>query len=242
MQGAVYCTDIMTTISANLQAVKSRIRAAAQSAGRDAGAARLLAVSKSWPAASVRAAFAAGQRAFAENYVQEGVAKIAALDDLDLEWHFIGPLQSNKTREVAEHFDWVHSIDRLKIAERLSAQRPAAAPPLQVCLQVNVSGEASKGGVAADAVPGLARAVAKLPRLRLRGLMAIPEPSRDADQLRGRFAQLRDLLARLNDEGMQMDMLSMGMSDDFEIAIAEGATIVRIGTAIFGTREKKGIA
>ncbi|MCX7176707.1 MAG: YggS family pyridoxal phosphate-dependent enzyme [Proteobacteria bacterium] len=231
----------MTTISANLQAVKSRIRAAAQSAGRDAGAARLLAVSKSWPAASVRSAFAAGQRAFGENYVQEGVAKILALDDLDLEWHFIGPLQSNKTREVAEHFDWVHGIDRMKIAERLSAQRPAGAPPLQVCLQVNVSGEASKGGVKPDEVAELARAVAKLPRLRLRGLMAIPEPSDDVNLLRGRFALLRELLARLNAEGMQVDVLSMGMSDDFEVAIAEGATIVRVGTAIFGLREKKGI-
>jgi hypothetical protein len=232
----------MTTISANLQAVKSRIRAAAKSAGRDAGAARLLAVSKSWPAASVRLAFAAGQRAFGENYVQEGVAKIQALDDLDLEWHFIGPLQSNKTREVAEHFDWVHGIDRLKIAERLSAQRPAGAPPLQVCLQVNVSGEASKGGVAPDAVAELARAVAKLPRMRLRGLMAIPEPSSDAALLRSRFALLRELLALLNAEGLQLDVLSMGMSDDFEIAIAEGATIVRVGTAIFGLREKKGHA
>ena len=242
MQGTVYCPVIMATISANLQAVKSRIRAAAQSAGRDAGAARLLAVSKSWPAASVRSAFAAGQRAFGENYVQEGVAKIQALDDLDLEWHFIGPLQSNKTREVAEHFDWVHSLDRPKIAERLSAQRPAGAPPLQVCLQVNVSGEASKGGVAPDQVTELARAVAKLPRLQLRGLMAIPEPSEDIDLLRSRFALLRELLTRLNAEGMQLDVLSMGMSDDFDVAIAEGATIVRVGTAIFGQREKKGHA
>ncbi|MFA6311702.1 MAG: YggS family pyridoxal phosphate-dependent enzyme [Sterolibacterium sp.] len=232
----------MTTISANLQAVKDRIRAAARSAGRDAGAARLLAVSKSWPAASVRLAFAAGQRAFGENYVQEGVAKIQALDDLDLEWHFIGPLQSNKTREVAENFDWVHGVDRLKIAERLSAQRPAGAPPLQVCIQVNVSGESSKGGVIPDQVAELARAVAKLPRMRLRGLMAIPEPSEDAALLRSRFALLRELLALLNAEAMQLDVLSMGMSDDFEIAIAEGATIVRIGTAIFGTRTKKGSA
>ena len=231
----------MTTISANLQAVKSRIRAAAQSAGRDAGAARLLAVSKSWPAASVRAAFAAGQRAFGENYVQEGVAKIAALDDLDLEWHFIGPLQSNKTREVAEHFDWVHSVDRVKIAERLSAQRPAASPPLQACLQVNVSGEDSKGGVSPPEVPNLAQAVAKLPGIRLRGLMAIPEPSDDVELLHRRFARLRDLLAQLNAVGMKLDVLSMGMTDDFEIAIAEGATIVRVGTAIFGLRERKGI-
>jgi len=232
----------MTTISANLQAVKSRIQAAARSAGRDAGAARLLAVSKSWPAASVRAAFTAGQRAFGENYVQEGVAKIHALDDLDLEWHFIGPLQSNKTREVAEHFDWVHSLDRVKIAERLSAQRPAGAPPLQVCLQVNVSGEDSKGGGAPAETAALARAVERLPRLRLRGLMAIPEASDDVELLRRRFALLRELLAQLNRDGLQLDVLSMGMSDDFEIAIAEGATIVRLGTAIFGPRPTKGLA
>ncbi len=229
----------MTTISANLQAVKSRIRAAAQSAGRDAGAARLLAVSKAWPAASVRAAFAAGQRAFGENYVQEGVAKITALDDLDLEWHFIGPLQSNKTREVAGHFDWVHSLDRLRIAERLSSQRPAGLPPLQVCIQVNVSGEASKGGVAPDQVAALAHAVAALPGLRLRGLMAVPEPTGQAEVLRRRFALLRELLLQLNAEGLKLDVLSMGMSDDFEIAIAEGSTLVRIGTAIFGPRTKK---
>ncbi|MFA7268774.1 MAG: YggS family pyridoxal phosphate-dependent enzyme [Sterolibacterium sp.] len=230
----------MTTISANLQAVKNRIRAAAQAVGRDAGAARLLAVSKGWPAASVRQAFSAGQRAFGENYVQEAVAKIVALDDLDLEWHFIGPLQSNKTREVAEHFAWVHSIDRLKIAERLSTQRPAELPPLQACLQVNVSGEASKSGVAPVEVAALARAVRSLPQLRLRGLMAIPEASDNAGLMRQRFALLRELLAQLNAEGMRLDVLSMGMSDDFEIAIAEGATIVRIGTAIFGVRMKKG--
>ncbi|MBI3524499.1 MAG: YggS family pyridoxal phosphate-dependent enzyme [Betaproteobacteria bacterium] len=235
----------MTTISANLQAVKNRIRAAAQSSGRDVGAARLLAVSKTWPAASVRAAFAAGQRAFGENYVQEGVAKIAALDDLELEWHFIGPLQSNKTREVAEHFDWVHSVDRLRIAERLAAQRPPGLPPLQVCVQVNVSGETSKGGVAPDQAVTLARAVAGLPSLpglpglRLRGLMTIPEPSGDAGLLRRRYTLLRELLAQLNAGGMKLDVLSMGMSDDFEIAIAEGATIVRIGTAIFGQRTRE---
>lgn len=230
----------MTIISDNLQAVKERIRGAARCVGRDAGAARLLAVSKGWPAECVRAAFAAGQRAFGENYVQEGVAKIVALDDLDLEWHFIGPLQSNKTREVAEHFDWVHSIDRKKIAERLSAQRPSGAPPLQSCIQVNVSGEDSKSGVAPGFVAELARALRTMPGLRLRGLMAIPEASDDANLLRQRFALLRELLAQLNAEGMQLDVLSMGMSDDFEIAIAEGATILRIGTAIFGQRMKKG--
>lgn len=229
----------MTIISANLQAVKQRIRASARSAGRDAGAARLLAVSKGWPAELVRAAFSAGQRAFGENYVQEGVAKIIALDDLDLEWHFIGPLQSNKTREVAEHFDWVHSLDRLKIAARLSTQRPPGLPPLQVCIQVNVSGEDSKSGVAPAELAALARSVKTLPGLRLRGLMAIPEASENAELLRQRFALLRKLLEQLNAEDMELDVLSMGMSDDFESAIAEGATILRIGTAIFGQRTRK---
>ncbi len=226
----------MTTISDNLQAVKSRVRAAVHATGRPDGAVRLLAVSKTWPADTVRAAWVAGQRAFGENYVQEAVTKITALDDLDLEWHFIGPLQSNKTRDVAEHFAWVHSIDRLKIAERLAAQRPAHLPPLQVCVQVNVSGEESKSGVAPEEVGALVRAVAKLPRLCLRGLMTIPEPSEDPAVLRRRFALLRELRDRLNAEGMQLDVLSMGMSDDLEIAIAEGATIVRVGTAIFGAR------
>jgi pyridoxal phosphate enzyme (YggS family) len=230
----------MTIISANLQAVKARIRAAAQAVGRDAGAARLLAVSKGWPAECVRSAFSAGQRAFGENYVQEGVTKIIALDDLDLEWHFIGPLQSNKTREVAENFDWVHSLDRIKIAQRLSAQRPSGAAPLQVCLQVNVSGENSKSGVAPADVAALAHAIKSLPGIRLRGLMTIPEASENAGLLRQRFAMLRTLLEQLNAESMQLDTLSMGMSDDFEIAIAEGATILRIGTAIFGQRNKKG--
>ena len=232
----------MTIISANLQAVKNRIRAAVKSSGRADGAARLLAVSKGWPADCVRQAFSAGQRAFGENYVQEGVAKIIALDDLDLEWHLIGPLQSNKTREVAEHFDWVHSVDRLRIAERLSAQRPSGLPPLQICIQVNVSGEASKSGVAPSDVAALACKLRNLPALRLRGLMAIPEASADAELLRRRFALLRELLAQLNAQGTQLDVLSMGMSDDFECAIAEGATILRIGTAIFGTRTKKGNA
>jgi len=230
----------MTIISANLQAVKARIRAAAQAAGRDAGTARLLAVSKGWPAESVRSAFAAGQRAFGENYVQEGVAKIMALDDLNLEWHFIGPLQSNKTREVAENFDWVHSIERIKIAQRLSAQRPPNAPPQQVCIQVNVSGENSKSGMAPADVAVLAHAIKRLPGIRLRGLMAIPEASEDTELLHRRFALLRNLLEGLNAAGLQLDTLSMGMSDDFEIAIAEGATILRIGTAIFGQRIRKG--
>ena len=196
----------------------------------------MLAVSKTWPADSVREAAAAGQRAFGENYVQEGVAKVEALAGLGLEWHFIGPLQSNKTRQVANSFAWVHSIDRLKIAERLSEQRDVHLPPLEVCIQVNVSGEASKSGVAPDDLPELARAVSALPRLRLRGLMAIPEPTSDVALQRARFASLRQLREQLNAGGLQLDTLSMGMSDDLEAAIAEGSTMVRVGTAIFGGR------
>ena len=226
----------MTTIQANLQAVKTRIAAACAAAGRDPCGVRLLAVSKTWPAARIGEVAGCGQRAFGENYVQEALAKIESLRPLDLEWHFIGPLQSNKTRPVAENFAWAHSIERLKIAERLSAQRPADLPPLQVCLQVNVSGEESKSGCAPAAVPALAAAVAQLPNLRLRGLMAIPEPTTDESLLRRRFALLRQLRDALNAQGMDLDTLSMGMSDDLEAAIAEGATIVRIGTAIFGAR------
>ncbi|MBU1237091.1 MAG: YggS family pyridoxal phosphate-dependent enzyme [Gammaproteobacteria bacterium] len=228
----------MTTISANLQAVKSRIVAAAKAAGRDPGEVMLLAVSKTWPAESVRQAAAAGQRAFGENYVQEAAAKATTLADLALEWHFIGPLQSNKTRPVAETFAWVHSIDRLKLAERLSAQRPAGIPPLQVCVQVNVSGEESKSGCTADEALELCRAVAALPNLRLRGLMAIPEPAPESAVAVRRFGELRALRDRLNAAGMQLDTLSMGMSDDLEAAIMAGATIVRVGTAIFGERAK----
>jgi hypothetical protein len=198
----------------------------------------LLAVSKTWPAAAVREAAAAGQRAFGENYVQEGVDKIEALRELGLEWHFIGPLQSNKTRLVASAFDWVHSIDRLKIAERLSAQRDVHLAPLNVCLQVNVSGEESKSGVAPGEVAALAQAVADLPRLRLRGLMCIPEPTGDVTLLRARFALLRELQAQLIAAGLSLDTLSMGMSHDIEPAVAEGATIVRVGTAIFGERAR----
>lgn len=226
----------MTSITANLQAVISRILAACSVAGRDPRGVSLLAVSKTWPAAAVREAAAAGQRAFGENYVQEAVAKVAALADHDLDWHFIGPLQSNKTRPVAETFAWVHSVDRLKLAERLSAQRPAHLPPLQVCVQVNVSGEMSKSGCAADEAPALCRAVAALPNLKLRGLMAIPEPTQESAVARRRFAQLRELRDRLNAEGLGFDTLSMGMSHDLEDAIMEGATIVRVGTAIFGER------
>jgi len=226
----------MTTISANLQAVHARIAAACTACGRATASVQLLAVSKTWPAAALRAAALTGQHAFGESYVQEAVPKIAALADLAAEWHFIGPMQSNKTRLVAENFAWVHSIERLKIAERLSAQRPAALPPLQVCLQVNVSGEESKSGCAPAEAPALAAAVARLPNLRLRGLMAIPEPTEDNALLRSRFALLHALLGQLNSNGLALDTLSMGMSHDLETAIAEGATIVRVGTAIFGER------
>ena len=228
----------MTSISANLQAVRARIAGAAKSAGRTPEEVCLLAVSKNWPAACVREAAACGQRAFGENYLQEAVAKIGELSDLDLEWHFIGPVQSNKTRAIAENFAWVHAIDREKTAIRLSDQRPAGMPPLQVCVQVNVSGEKSKSGVAPGEALALARAVAALPNLKLRGLMAIPEAGADPILTRSRFALLRELQARLAAEGMSVDTLSMGMSADLEAAIAEGATIVRIGTAIFGEREK----
>lgn len=228
----------MSDIAANLQAVRERIRQAALAAGRAPETVALLAVGKTWPAACLRQAAVAGQRAFGENYVQEGVTKIATLGDLGLEWHFIGPLQSNKTRPVAEHFAWVHSIDRLKVAERLSEQRPDAMPPLQVCVQVNVSGEASKSGCPPEEAAALCRAVAALPRLKLRGLMAIPAPADDPEGQRGPCRRLRELLEELRAQGLAgLDTLSMGMSHDLEAAVAEGATIVRIGTAIFGERD-----
>ena len=227
----------MTIVQA-LQQVKGRIAAACEGAGRPVQSVTLLAVSKTQPPEAVRAAHAAGQQAFGENYVQEALGKIEALADLrpGIAWHLIGPLQSNKTRPVAESFDWVHSVDRLKIAERLAEQRPPGLPPLNVCLQVNVSGEASKSGVAPGELPALARAVAALPRLRLRGLMAIPEPAADVDAQRAPHRALRQLLEALNAGGLALDTLSMGMSADLEAAIAEGATIVRVGTAIFGGR------
>jgi hypothetical protein len=219
--------------------VQQRIARAAQAAGRDAQSVTLLAVSKTFPADAVRAAHAAGQRAFGENYVQEALDKIQTLADLraSLEWHFIGPLQSNKTRPVAEHFDWVHSVDRLKIAQRLSEQRPDHLPPLNVCLQVNVSGEASKSGVSIAEAVEVAQAIAALPKLTLRGLMSIPEPAGDTDAQRAPHRQLRELFERLRDDGLELDTLSMGMSSDLEAAVLEGATIVRIGTAIFGARD-----
>ena len=231
----------MERIPAQLRDVRGRIARACAAVKRPVESVTLLAVGKTFPPAALRAAFAAGQRAFGENYAQEALAKIEALADLRprIEWHLIGPLQSNKTREVAAAFDWVHAIDRAKIAERLSAQRPAGMAPLQVCLQVNVSGEASKSGVApADALP-LALAVAALPNLRLRGLMAIPEPAGSFEAQRRPHRALRELLEALQAADprlARLDTLSMGMSADLEAAIAEGATIVRVGSAIFGAR------
>jgi pyridoxal phosphate enzyme (YggS family) len=228
----------MASIAENILQVRARIASASQAFQRLAQSVNLLAVSKTCSGAAVREAFASGQRDFGENYVQEALAKVAELADLRpaLRWHLIGPLQSNKSREVAEHFDWVHSVDRLKLAQRLSDQRPAALPPLQVCLQVNISGEASKSGVAPADALALARAVAALPRLRLRGLMAIPEAAGDLAAQRAPHRALRELFEALNAEGLGLDTLSMGMSGDLEAAVAEGATWVRVGTAIFGSR------
>ena len=228
----------MNSVIGKLQTVLSRIAQACAAAGRPVDSVTLLAVSKTFGADAVREAFAAGQREFGENYVQEALDKITALSDLrtQVEWHLIGPLQRNKTRPVAEAFDWVHSVDRLKIAQRLSEQRPAELPPLQLCLQVNISGEASKNGLLPDEVLAVAQAVAQLPRVRLRGLMAIPEPAGDEAAQRAPHRALRELLVALNDAGLGLDTLSMGMSADLEAAVAEGATIVRVGTAIFGGR------
>ncbi|MGE8307396.1 MAG: YggS family pyridoxal phosphate-dependent enzyme [Pseudomonas kermanshahensis] len=224
----------MSTIADNLSALAARIASAAQAAGRDPASIQLLAVSKTKPASTIREIYAAGVRDVGENYLQEALTKQEALRDLPLIWHFIGPIQSNKTKAIAEHFDWVHSVDRLKIAQRLSEQRPAALAPLNICLQVNVSGEDSKSGCAPADLPALAEAVAKLPNLRLRGLMAIPEPSDDRTAQEAAFASLRTLQQRL---GLGLDTLSMGMSHDLEAAIAQGATWVRIGTALFGARD-----
>ena len=224
----------MSTIANNIAKVAARIREAAQAAARNPDQVHLLAVSKTQPAEAIRQACQAGLHDFGENYLQEALEKQADLADLPLTWHFIGPIQSNKTKSIAEHFDWVHSVDRLKIAQRLSDQRPESLPPLNICLQVNVSGEASKSGCEPQDVPQLAQAIAALPRLRLRGLMAIPEPTDDPTEQRAAFARLRHLQAELQ---MDLDTLSMGMSQDLEAAIAEGATWVRIGTALFGARD-----
>ncbi len=227
----------MVTIAANMQAVHARIRQAAAAADRAPDSVRLLAVSKTFGAAQVVAAWEAGQRAFGENFVQEAVEKITELAHLDIEWHFIGPVQSNKTRLIAEHFAWVHSVEREKIARRLNDARPAHLPPLNVLIQVNVSGEASKSGVMPGAEGPLAAAIRTLPRLRLRGLMAIPEPTPDPALQRRRFALLRQLQQSLRASDSAVDTLSMGMSDDLEAAIAEGSTMVRVGSAIFGRRK-----
>lgn len=224
----------MSTIAENIAKVRARIREAAQASQRDSAAIGLLAVSKTKPAAAIREAFACGQRDFGENYLQEALGKQAELGDLDLIWHFIGPIQSNKTKALAEHFDWVHSVDRLKIAQRLSEQRPAHLPPLNICLQVNVSGEASKSGCRPEELPALARAVTQLPHLKLRGLMTIPEPTDDPAAQRAPLARLRQLRDEL---GLGLDCLSMGMSQDLEAAVVEGATWVRIGSALFGARD-----
>jgi pyridoxal phosphate enzyme (YggS family) len=225
---------LMSTIADNIAQVSSRIHAAALAAKRDADSVQLLAVSKTKPAEALREAYAAGLRDFGENYLQEALSKQLELADLPLIWHFIGPIQSNKTRAIAEHFAWVHSVDRLKIAQRLSEQRPAELPPLNICIQVNVSGEASKSGCTPADLPALADAISKLPRLKLRGLMAIPEPTEDRAAQDAAFAVVQSLQASLN---LPLDTLSMGMSHDLESAIAMGATWVRIGTALFGARD-----
>jgi pyridoxal phosphate enzyme (YggS family) len=226
----------MSPIAARLQAVKRRISEALQGDTRPVA---LVAVSKLQSAAAIREAFAAGQRAFGENYLQEALAKQAALSDLPIEWHYIGAMQGNKAKAIAEHFDWVHGIDRLKIAEALSRGRPAALPPLNACLQVNISNEATKGGVAPEDVEALADAVAALPGLRLRGLMGMASPGDDTALQRREFASLREALVRLRARGHDVDTLSMGMTHDLESALAEGATMVRVGTAIFGERPAK---
>lgn len=236
----------MSTVQQGLQAVRARIAAAAAAAGRSPDDIALIAVSKTFPAAAVLEAVAAGQFAFGENYAREGVDKIAQVRALlseplrrAVQWHFIGPIQSNKTRLIAEHFDWVHSVDRLKVAQRLSLARPDGMPDLQVCIQVNVSGEPSKGGVEPEAAAGLAEALRPLPRLLLRGLMAIPRPTTDPAEQRAQCRVLRELRERLARQDPALDTLSMGMSDDLEAAIAEGATMLRVGRAIFGERARR---
>lgn len=228
----------MATIFEKLQLVRARINQACSRVGRPADSVTLLAVSKTFPAETVREAFHAGQRKFGENYVQEGGDKIAALSDLrdQIEWHMIGPLQSNKTRVVAEHFDWVHTVDRLKIAQRLSEQRPAGLPPLQVCIQVNTSGEASKSGVEPEEALALAREVAALPRLKLRGVMALPAPTKDLVLQKAELHAVRVVFDSLISAGLPLDTLSMGMSADLEAAIEEGSSMLRVGTALFGDR------
>jgi len=226
----------MEDIAQRLAAVHARIARAERQAGRPEGSVRLLAVSKTRPATDIERALACGQHRFGESYVQEALEKIAALPRPAVEWHLIGPIQTNKTRAIAENFDWVHSIDRLKVARRLSEQRPDGRPPLQVCLQVNISAESSKAGAAPGELSELAHAIGALPRLRLRGLMAIPARAREPARQREAFAAVRALYEGLRGDGLALDTLSMGMSGDLEAAIAEGATMVRIGTALFGER------
>jgi pyridoxal phosphate enzyme (YggS family) len=228
----------MSSIAQSLEEIRNRVTVLERRYGRGPGEVSVLAVSKTKPPEAVRAAAEVGQRDFGENHLQDALTKLDSLEDLDLVWHFIGPVQSNKTRVIAARFDWVHSIDRAKIARRLNEQRPGGLPPLNVCLQVNVSGEASKSGVGPDEVEGLARAVSELPRLRLRGLMTLPRPCEDLEEQRRPFATLRGIGESLNAGGLALDTLSMGMTNDMEAAIAEGATIIRIGTAIFGARDK----
>jgi len=228
---------MMNQIPERLAHVQERIHRAAMAAGRSPGEIMLLAVSKTKPASDVAAAFGAGQRAFGENYLQDALPKIRTLADKDIEWHFIGRLQSNKCADISRHFTWVHGIDSLKHAEQLSSHRPAELPPLQVCIQVNLSGEVTKGGVDPTEVEALALKVARLPRLRLRGLMTMPDPNARTTSRDAAFAGLRGLLESLRASGLDVDTLSMGMSDDMEAAIREGATIVRIGTDIFGPRD-----
>jgi PLP dependent protein len=223
----------MSTIAENISTLAERIHNAAKAVQRDPASVGLLAVSKTKPASDLRQAYDAGLRDFGENYLQEALGKQTELADLPLIWHFIGPIQSNKTRAIAENFAWVHSVDRLKIAQRLSEQRPADLPPLNICIQVNVSGEASKSGCTPEDLPALAQAISALPNLRLRGLMAIPEPTENSDEQNAAFAAVRTLQESLN---LPLDTLSMGMSHDLEAAIAQGATWVRIGTALFGAR------
>jgi pyridoxal phosphate enzyme (YggS family) len=229
----------MTSISERLQAIREAIHQAERATGRQEGDVQLLAVSKTKTAAALREAWLAGQKCFGENYVQEALAKMAELDDLEIEWHFIGPIQSNKTRPIAEHFAWVHGIDRLKTAQRLNDARPAHLPPLNVCIEINVSGEGSKEGVLSDEALSLAKAIVGMPQLRLRGLMTIPAPTDNVDLQHQAFKMLHRLYDALNAQGLALDTLSMGMSADYPVAIAEGATMIRIGTAIFGARPAK---
>ncbi len=226
----------MTTVASNFQTVKDRIARVAQSIGRQSDEITLLAASKTNPADALREAWVAGQTIFGENYLQEALAKMPALVDLPIEWHFIGPIQSNKTRRIAENFAWVHSVDRAKVADRLSKDRPESLPPLQICLQVNVSGEDSKSGVEPEELAALAAHVVNLPHLKLRGLMAVPELTTATALQRSQFHLLRESFEQLKRDGYELDTLSMGMSEDMDIALAEGATMVRVGTAIFGPR------